>query len=235
MTKQKILILSEEDEVAENWAHALRQRGLIVDTAPLDTQAPQRFAEGHYALGIVDINRDTDEVSYLCRSIRAVFDNPLLVFSYNSDERSHLQLYADGIDESVTKPIGVLLMLAKVSAWVERSSQAVQRSSPFHTEGFHLNASGQALVTPEQQSIRLSKLEYRLMLVLLANRGRAVPAEVLTSRVWGQDDAGSRSSLKRLIYRLRQKIEPDPTRPRYVQTVSGDGYKFPIGTDQASN
>lgn len=227
VAERTILIASDEPETAEIWGIALGQRGITAETGALDRQSVQQFAEGEYVLGIIDVNNDGIDIGDFCRSVRAVFDNPIIALSYNPDERFHLHLYKTGVDESLTKPIGVQLLLAKVAAWLARSSMPSSDSSPFEADGIHLSASEQSLVTADGRLVKLSKLEYRLMLMLLANRGTAVPSELLVSRIWGTDDMSSRGSLKRLVYRLRQKIEPDPGEPRYVKTVTGDGYGIP--------
>ena len=84
----------------------------------------------------------------------------------------------------------------------------------------------QSVAVKEGEPIRLTGLEFRLLQFLLANAGHTLPAERLTSHVWGDRGTGDRQLLKQLVRRLRQKIEVDPADPRYLTTVSGVGYLF---------
>ena len=220
-----ILIIGDQPEVTDIWSHGLVQRGITVETADLGDQSTQFFVDGHYELGIIDINDSGCDIAPLCRSIRAVFDNPILVFTYEHDERFHLRLYDEGVDECITKPIGVLLLLAKVTAWLARSSTPRSQARQLYYGGFHLNTSGQLLTTPDGRTVKLSNLEYRLIVLLLANKGRSVPADVIVSRVWSEYEANTNDLLKRLIYRLRRKIELEPGSPQYIETVDGFGYR----------
>jgi DNA-binding response OmpR family regulator len=77
--------------------------------------------------------------------------------------------------------------------------------------------------------VKLTKLETRLMQMLLANIGHVVGTERLLTHVWGQRGSGDRQLLKQLVHRLRQKIEEDPAEPRYLQTESGAGYRLADG------
>jgi DNA-binding response OmpR family regulator len=87
-----------------------------------------------------------------------------------------------------------------------------------------LDPERQAVVVQGGDPVRLTGLEFRLLQFLVANAGHTLPAERLTSHVWGERGTGDRQLLKQLVRRLRQKLEEDPAQPRYLTTVSGVGY-----------
>jgi DNA-binding response OmpR family regulator len=77
-----------------------------------------------------------------------------------------------------------------------------------------------------QQPHRLTQLEFRLLFVLMTNRGQVIPTDVIVERVWGYAGQGERDLVRGLVSRLRRKMEPNPDQPRYIETVQGVGYRF---------
>lgn len=226
MISARVLILSDQTDSAEIWSHAIGRKGLAVDVADL-VNAEQFFADMHtYDLSIVDINgQDVDGV-LVCRRIRAAFDNPLLVLTYDQDERVHLQLYREGADECVIKPVGPVLLIAKMLAWLRRASEVQTTSADVQFRDFCLDQENRRLTIPNGDTVKLSALESRLLFLLLKNRGQTVATESIADQVWQGYGGGDSSLLKRLVYRLRRKIEPDPRHPCYIETVTGAGYRF---------
>jgi two-component system KDP operon response regulator KdpE len=195
----------------------------------LDGRAVQLCSDYSYDLVVVDMNDQFSDTFSLCQRIRAAFDGPLLVLTYETDERLHLQLYDAGISESVTKPIGIPLLCAKVRAWMDRVFMDHTNSSNIKYVDFELGAGERILTCPNGKSVKLSKLEYRFVFLLLTNRGRLVARESLINRMWREFGDGDIRMLKNVVYRLRRKIEPDPDKPQYIETVAGHGYRIRSG------
>ena len=91
-----------------------------------------------------------------------------------------------------------------------------------------LDLEAHTLRVGEGEALRLTKLELRLMQILLANAGHVVATERLLSHVWGRRGSGDRQLLKQLVHRLRHKIEEDPANPRFLRTESGAGYRLVV-------
>ena len=222
MNNASILIMSDERETAEVWAHGLRRRGATVVTATLND--PPESVHG-YNLVVVNVDDVGVEALQPCRRMRAKFVGPILVFTYEQNEPFHLQLYHEGIDESIPKPIGIPLFLAKVTAWLQRAATPLKPITEPSAKGFDMDSFQRILTAPDGVKKKMSHLEYRLMSVLLNNRGQVLETEVLIDRVWTDGD-GDSHMLKNLIYRLRRKIEPNPQDPQYIETIAGHGYRF---------
>jgi DNA-binding response OmpR family regulator len=222
----KVLIINDEQEHAEIIAHGLERRGIEVDMTDLDRRAVQLCTDYTYNLVMIDMNDQFSEILALCQRIRAAFDGPLLVLTYESDERLHLQLYRAGINESIAKPIGIPLLLAKVRAWLHRALVPQPQPSSIQYADFQLDTINRTLTRPDKKEVKLSNLEYRLAFLLLTNRGQLLATESLVDRMWSEHGDGDSSMLKNVIYRLRRKIEPDSNLPPYIETVAGHGYRF---------
>jgi DNA-binding response OmpR family regulator len=89
-----------------------------------------------------------------------------------------------------------------------------------------LDPAWRTILTADGSAIKLSTLEFRLLHLLMINRGQVLPSDIIVDRVWGYGGEGDSTLLKNLVYRLRRKIEPDPRQPRYIQTVAGEGYSL---------
>jgi DNA-binding response OmpR family regulator len=221
----RLLMLSDDADVAESWGHGLRQRGFYVDVHEL-TAATIHGLQAmmpSYSLAIIDVNESETEETFYCGLVRAHFLNPLLLFTYETDERVHLRIYNAGTDECVAKPIGIGLLLSKIRAWLHRSMVVGALNQPLERHAFKVDNVQRRITTPAGITVRLSRFEFRLFQLLMTNHNQILEAELIIDRVW-EADGGDISQLKNLVYRLRQKIEPNPSQPRYIHTEPYHGY-----------
>jgi DNA-binding response OmpR family regulator len=229
MPNSKVLILCDDKDAARMWWYALEKRGIESATTQIDRAFEVPTDLDSYDLVIIDHYQAETDVLSICQQIRTNFTQPLLLFTYEADERYHLKAYAMGVEECVSKPIGIPLFLAKVLAWLHRATLRMAPTHELSVSQFRFDLERRLLTTPEDDIIRLSNLESRLLQVLMANRGRTVDPQLLMNRIWlGYHDTDSRL-VKNLIYRLRRKIESDPRNPKYILTVEGLGYTFRAG------
>ena len=224
----QILILSDDPEAARIWSHTLDRQQVESVTRPYGRVVDLTKGLTAYDLVIIDDYQNVTDVFDLCRVVRAANPHPLLLFTYESDERYHLKAYQVGVDECVAKPIGIRLCQQKVFAWLRRVERTREPSSPMELEvaNFRLDAQLRLLMLPTGKSVRLSRLEHRLMYALMSNRGQIMETELLLSRIWDDYTVVDRQMLKNLVYRLRRKVEPVPQHPRHIKAVTHMGYIF---------
>jgi len=244
-TDMQVLVVCDQQETEVLWIHCLEQQALRATATSFDGDPRQIASLDAYGLIILDIQDDRDRVLAICRYARATFAGLILLFTYEHDERFHLEAYRAGIDECIAKPIGNTLAVAKVLAWLGHTWEppghrygsvfpaspipaATARGHHTTTPNFHINTIQRLLITPEGKITKLSKLECRLLTFLYDNHGQIVPPDRLIDQVWTGNPAMNFAHLKNLVYRLRRKIEPDPDRPRYLHTVSGYGYSLDV-------
>lgn len=240
----QVLVLSDQRETESLWIHCLEQRSLRAIAAKISADSKQIGTSSLEAceLMVLDIQAYGECALALCRSARTRFDGPILLFTYEDDERFHLEAYRAGADESITKPIGIALAVSKVLAWLRRISQSLTQSSEgSHQNGHHslvnhdawprvekfqMDTMQRLVTTPEGKVTKLSKLEYRLLEFFAENPGTILAPYQLLDEVWMGNPSMSPTRLKNLVYRLRKKIEPDPDVPCYLCTIPGFGYSF---------
>jgi DNA-binding response OmpR family regulator len=116
-----------------------------------------------------------------------------------------------------------------VSVLLRRAADARTYIMPaLEMEKLTLDPASRSVKMKDQESQQLTQLEFRLLYVLMTNRGQVIPFETIVERVWGYTGEGNRELVRGLIRRLRRKIEPDPEKPQFIQNVPGVGYRFAI-------
>ena len=204
----------------------MSQRGITPLAKQIDQTLQLPTDLNSYDLIIIDHYEATMEVFPLCQQIRKDFTQPLILFTYENDERFHLKAYEMGVEECVAKPIGIPLFLAKAFAWLHRAALQKAAGQELRVSNFRIDPERRLLTTPDGETLKLSNLENRLLYLLMANPGQVLTSEVLLDRIWPEyEDADSRL-VKNLIYRLRRKIERDPQQPKFIKTVDSVGYAF---------
>jgi len=218
----KILVVDDDQELAGLIGYALRQAGYLVVEAADGAAALAAFERESPALVILDANLPRLDGFEVCRRIRAGSRVPIMMLTVRSGEEDQVQALDLGADDYLTKPFSPRTLLARVRALLRRSGE--ERPAPLAAGDFSLDVERQSVSVRGGGPVRLTRLELRLLQLLLANAGHTLPAERLLAHVWGSRGSGDRQLLKQLVHRLRQKIEEDAAAPRYLVTVSGVGY-----------
>lgn len=223
----RVLLVSDDLVMARIWGYALNQTGLEVTLTPVAGDALDRWEEGAYDLAIIDLSDSHREGISLCQRLRAQAVNPILLLTPRGDEDRVLEAYQAGADECVVKPISPCLFLAKVGVWLRRSWTVPTRSlGSFQVDGLRLDPVRREVVSTGGAAAKLTNLEFRLLHLLMCHCGQVLQSDLILDRVWGYVGGGDSAMLKNVVYRLRRKIEPDPSQPHYIQTVPGEGYAF---------
>jgi DNA-binding response OmpR family regulator len=221
----KILAVDDDADLLELVGFTLRRAGYAVVTAADGEAALRVFDDELPDLVVLDANLPRLSGFEVCRRIRARAATPILMLTVRSAEEDQVQGLDLGADDYVTKPFSPRSLLARVRALLRRAGIERPRG-PQVTGDLVLDAERQTVRVAGGAPVRLTRLEVRLLRLLVANEGEPLHAERILAHVWGARGEGDRQLLKQLVHRLRLKIEPDATQPRYIVTVSGFGYVF---------
>ncbi len=228
MKKTRVMVVDDEPETTKYVAANLRARGYEVITAHDGREALKLFAETPVDLIILDIMMPGPDGFEVCRAIRQQSDVPIIMLSARGQERDIVRALNLGADDYLTKPFGVEEMLARVQAVLRRASRTSYAPRPPLRAGDLEIDFGERRVTVRGQEVDLTPTEYDLLAHLALNAGRVLTHRTLLQSVWGPEYGDETEYLWVYIRRLRQKIEPDPQRPRYILTKPGVGYTFVI-------
>ncbi|HEV2845176.1 MAG TPA: response regulator transcription factor [Thermoanaerobaculia bacterium] len=218
----KILVVDDDLDLSGLISYALRQAGYLVVEAADGQAGLEAFEREEPALVILDYNLPRLNGLEVCRKIRAESKVPVMMLTVRAGEEDQVHALDSGADDYLTKPFSPRTLLARVRALLRRAGD--EKPAAMAVGDFSLDVERQSVSVRSGDAVRLTRLEMRLLQILLANAGHTLPAERLLSHVWGSRGSGDRQLLKQLVHRLRQKIEADAADPRYLVTVSGVGY-----------
>jgi DNA-binding response OmpR family regulator len=222
----KILIADDDRDLLELIGFALTQAGFLVLKAADGAAALRMFEAEAPDLLVLDINMPGATGFQVCESVRARSSVPVMMLTVRSEEEDLVKALELGADDYLTKPFSPRTLLARVRALLRRAG--MESSAPLAAGRVALNMDEHTVRIGEGAPVRLTKLELRLLHMLLANAGRTVSSDRLLVQIWGHRNSGDRQLLKQLVHRLRQKIEADPAMPRVLQTAAGAGYKLVV-------
>lgn len=220
----KVLVADDDGDLRDLVGFTLMQAGYLVIKAPDGPAALRAVAEEAPDFVILDINMPGASGFEVCESIRRNSRMPIMMLTVRGEEADLVRALELGADDYLTKPFSPRTLLARARALLRRAG----------TDSPSVLTSGKLTLDTEEHTVRiggaepvrLTKLELRLLQMLLANAGRTVSSDRLLVHVWGHRGSGDRQLLKQLVHRLRQKIETDPAAPQRLQTASGAGYKL---------
>lgn len=218
----RVLVVDDDLQLASLIAFALRREGYQVLHAADGESALALWEAEQPDLILLDINLPRLNGYEVLRRIRAVSATPVIMLTVRGEEDDMVRGLDLGADDYIAKPFSPKNLLARIRAVLRRSGR--QPPADLTLGDLTVDVDRQEVRRADGTVIRLTPLEFRLLHYLLINQGQVLPAELIIEHVWGYDADGDRTLLKQLVRRLRLKIEPDPTHPRYIETVPGVGY-----------
>lgn len=219
------LLLAQDSDEKAVLSLVLQRAGLAVATANDLKRALRTWPERPADLILLALG-DDDPLTDV-RRIRTETTVPVAVIVSQVREEIHYKLLEAGADLVILRPFSARLLIAQVRALLRRAGGVPLSSLPTLTlADLTLNPATRTVQVTDQPSRRLTHLEFRLLYVLMTNRGQVLPNETIVEQVWGYTGQGDKELVRGLVRRLRTKVEPDPGNPRYILTVPGVGYSF---------
>ena len=220
----KVLVIDDEAPIL----HALRinlvARQYEVSTAADGTAGLAAMARDRPDVLILDLGLPDMDGTDVIRGVRGWTSTPIIVLSAWGQESQKVAALDAGADDYVTKPFGMDELLARLRAAVRRAAPG-SGEPVVSTEHFTVDLSAKR-VTRDGTDVRLTPTEWQLLEVLVRNPDRLVTQRQLLQEVWGPGYLTEASYLRVYVANLRRKLEPSPSRPRYLLTEAGMGYRF---------
>ena len=222
----KILIADDDRDLLSLIAFALTQAGYIVEQATDGGEAVKLFESAAPELVLLDINMPVANGFQVCERIRARSHVPIMMLTVRGEEEDLVRALELGADDYLTKPFSPRTLIARIKALLRRAG--LENAAPVASGRVRLDLDEHTVKIGENAPVRVTKLELRLLQMLLANAGHTVGTDRLLLHVWGHRGAGDRQLLKQLVHRLRHKLERDPAAPEVLQTAPGAGYRLNV-------
>ena len=228
MTEKRILLVEDEPSLVLTLTDRLVSEGFAVESATDGLRAESILMENSFDLIVLDVSLPGKDGLDLCRDLRQQgVTTPILMLTARTQVTDKVVGLKLGADDYLTKPFDTMELLARIEALLRRSA----RAASFFERGtarfgdIVVDVPG-AEVRRAGAPVELSALEFKLLCHFLEHRGVVQTRDELLDKVWGYDRAIQTRTVDVHVASLRQKIEPNPSRPIYIQTVHGRGYKF---------
>ncbi len=227
LSRPTILVVDDDPLIAQSLRLSFQQEGYRVVVAASGAEALALAERESPDLVILDVGLPDLNGVEVCRRLRRVSAAPVLFLTARNDEIDKVVALDAGGDDYVTKPVGLAELSARVRAHLRRRGpESALLSQPRYEVGQLVLDARAHRVTLSGQEIAVTPREFTLLQALMEQPGQAMDRLSLLARVWGPDWYGDQNVLDVYIHHLRLKIEPDPARPRYIETVRGVGYRF---------
>lgn len=222
---KKILVVDDEKLIVKGLKFSLEQDDMIVDAAYDGREALEKIKQNSYDLVLLDIMLPELSGYEVCQSVREFSNVPIIMLTAKGDVMDRILGLDYGADDYMAKPFNVLEVKARIKAILRRSSGGEKKNRTVVSGQMKIDCDSRR-VSVDGRELNLTAREYDLLELLALNPMKVYNREELLDMVWGKDYPGDVRTVDVHIRRLREKVEENPSEPRYVQTRWGVGYYF---------
>jgi len=224
----RILLVDDEQSIQTLLTYPLRKEGYEVVAALDGQEALDRFREQSFDLVVLDLMLPRVDGFEVCRQLRARSSVPIIMLTAKAEEFDTVLGLELGADDYITKPFSMREFRSRVKAVLRRAehsrSEAVEEE-PFEHDELRIDYAKRVVEMRDAQ-VKLTHVEFEILAALARSPGRVFSRTQLLERIWGDSAYRDPRTIDVHIRHLREKLEPDPTEPSYLQTMRGAGYFF---------
>jgi len=221
----KVVVIDDEDAICRALRINLAARDYQVSTAMDGKSGLAAIARERPDVVILDLGLPDMDGTEVIAGVRGWTNTPIIVLSARENEAAKVQALDAGADDYVTKPFGMDELLARLRAAARRGAPTPD-AAEIVTEAFTVDLAAKTASRASGEELRFTPTEWQILEILARNRGRLVTQRQLLQEVWGPGYETESNYLRVYVAQLRRKLEPDPTRPRYLLTDPGMGYRL---------
>ena len=224
---KKVLVVDDEKLIVKGLRFSLEQDGMEVDCAYDGEEAVARAKEKEYDIVLLDVMLPKMDGFQVCQHIREFSSMPIIMLTAKGEDMDKILGLEYGADDYITKPFNILEIKARMKAIMRRATPKGSRESEkiLMVSDLRLDTDSRRL-SIEGREINLTAKEFDLLELMVTNPGKVYSRENLLNLVWGAEYPGDVRTVDVHIRRLREKIETNPSEPKYVHTKWGVGYYF---------
>ena len=234
MNSRRILVVDDEPQLRRALRATLSALGFVVADAHSGEEAIETLRTERFDLILLDINMPGISGFETCRAIRSRSDVGILMLTVRDRSTDKIEALDAGADGYVTKPFDINELLARVRATLRRTpAAALEESRIVQVDDIEINLRDHH-IRKHGQTTRLTPKELDLLHFFVTHPDAALPHDRILQAVWGPDYGNEVEYLRVFVNQLRKKLEPDPSRPRYILTEPWLGYRFCTGAREAT-
>ena len=225
---KKVLVVDDEKLIVKGIRFSLLQDDMEVDCAYDGEEALNLAKSNAYDMILLDVMLPKMDGFEVCQAIREFSDVPIIMLTAKGDDMDKILGLEYGADDYITKPFNILEVKARIKAIMRRTSPAKvvkEQTSVIEKGDIKLDCDSRRLFINDEE-INLTAREFELLEILVKNENKVYSRESLLNLVWGKDYPGDVRTVDVHVRRLREKIETNPSEPKYVHTKWGVGYYY---------
>ncbi|EEM87068.1 DNA-binding response regulator [Bacillus thuringiensis serovar vazensis] len=230
MSKETIMVVDDEKEIRELIAIYLKNEGYRVLQAENGEEGLELLKKNEVHLIVLDIMMPKIDGIHMCMKVREIAEMPIIMLSAKTQDMDKILGLTTGADDYVTKPFNPLELIARIKSQLRRYMKmngriSAQNENEVEIGDMKINVTTHK-VTVADEEVKLTPREFAILELLARNKGMVMSAEQIYERVWKEEAFQSDNTVMVHIRKIREKIEENPRKPRYVKTVWGVGYKI---------
>lgn len=225
---RRVLVVDDEKLIVKGIRFSLEQDGMEVDCAYDGEEALQLAKDNNYDIILLDVMLPKLTGFEVCQQIREFSNVPVIMLTAKGDDMDKILGLEYGADDYITKPFNILEVKARIKAIMRRTNrkgEKEQNSKIIESKDVKLDCDGRRVYISDKE-INLTAKEFEVLELLMLNPNKVYSRENLLKIVWGNDYPGDVRTVDVHIRRLREKIEANPSEPKYVHTKWGVGYYY---------
>ena len=225
---KKVLVVDDERLIVKGIKFSLVQDDMEVDCAYDGEEALEMAKKTEYDIVLLDVMLPKMDGFEVCQRIREFSNMPIIMLTAKGDDMDKILGLEYGADDYITKPFNILEVKARIKAIMRRTTPQVvkeQKITEIKSGDFTINTENRRLFILDQE-INVTSKEFDMLLLLVTNPGKVYSRDELLRAIWGEDYPGDARTVDVHIRRLREKIEPNASEPKYVHTKWGVGYYY---------
>jgi len=227
---KKILVVDDEKLIVKGMRFSLEQDGMEVDCAYDGEEAINLAKQKEYDVVLLDVMLPKYDGYEVCQAIREFSEMPIIMLTAKGNDMDKILGLEYGADDYITKPFNPLELIARVKSQLRRyvtlgNFNKEEEKEVLKSGGLELNISSKEAFV-DGESVKLTPIEFKILELLLKNKGRVFSMEEIYERVWNEPSYNVDNTVAVHIRRIREKIEINPKEPKYLKVVWGIGYKI---------
>lgn len=222
---KSVLVVDDEKLIVKGIRFSLEQDGMKVDCAYDGQEALDMARANSYDVILLDVMLPKLSGYEVCQQIREFSDMPIIMLTAKDDDMDKILGLEYGADDYITKPFNILEVKARIKAIMRRSGKKAEETKEAVYGDLRINCSSRRVFI-EGNEVNLTAKEFDLLELMVFNPNKVFDREALLELVWGRDYPGDARTVDVHVRRLREKIEKNPSEPKYVHTKWGVGYYF---------
>lgn len=221
----KILIIEDDKNILNFLSISLKTKGYDYMTAMTGLDGISLFLSNNPDLILLDLGLPDIDGMTVLEQIRESSDVPVIIVSARGQEKEKVEALDKGADDYITKPFYIGELLARIRVAIRKRQPKITKSKKFILDTLEIDFEKRKVYV-DNKEVHLTPIEYKLLVLLIEHTGKVLTYSFINKEIWGYSNLEDSQSLRVFMANIRRKIEKDTSKPRYIITEVGVGYRF---------